>query len=194
MHKIKIPLLGSLIEGLAAEFKTKIKPVPGCVLRCDIAGGANFLGGSLCHTGIYLGDDRIVEIAKKGRKARAIVHIVDPIDFLNGKGTNFVRTGINVYVATDGKGHALGNDEIAKRALDYRIAHKSRGSYDLIDNNCHKFTVRCITGCEPDDAKLNEHDIEEALVEVFGCDRVTWEPTGFSINDSSFEDVDYTEE
>lgn len=192
--KFKIPIIGSLIEGLAAEFKAKIRPIPGCVLRCDVAGGVNFLGGSLCHTGIYLGDDRIVEISKKGRKARAVVHIVDPADFLNGQGTNFVRTGINIYVATDGEGHALGNSEIAHRALDYRIAHRNRGTYDLIDNNCHKFTVRCISGREPSGAKLNERAIEEALVEVFGCDQVTWEPTGFSINESSFNDVDYKEE
>jgi hypothetical protein len=188
MSKIKIPFIGSLIESLSAEFKDKIKPIPGSVLRCDLAGGANFLGGTLCHTGIYLGDDRIVEITKVGRKGVAKVHIVDPSDFLNGKGTNFVRTGINIYVATDGEGHALGCEDIAKRALDYRIAHRSRGTYDLIDNNCHTFSVRCVSGVEPGEAQLTEHDIESALKEKFGCSRVTWEPTGFSTVSLSFDD------
>lgn len=77
-------------------------------------GGANFLGGTVCHTGIYLGDDRIVEIVNA--RGRAKVHIVDPSDFLNGQGTNFLRTGINIYVATDGAGRALGSDEVAARA------------------------------------------------------------------------------
>jgi len=190
MSKIKIPLLGSFIEGLAAEFKEKIKPVPGSVLKCDLMGGVNLLGGALCHTGIYLGNDRIVEITKAGSKRRAKVHIVDPSDFLNGKGTNFVRTGINIYVATDGEGHALGGADIAKRALDYRIAHRSRGTYDLVDNNCHKFTVRCVTGAEPDEAQLTERDIERALKEKFGCCNVTWEPTGFSTVSLSFDDND----
>ena len=188
MSKIRIPLLGSLLESLAAEFKDKVKPVPGSVLKCDLAGGANILGGTLCHTGIYLGNDRIVEITKVGRKQLAKVHIVDPSDFLNGKGTNFVRTGINIYVATDGEGHALGGEDIAKRALDYRIAHCSCGTYDLVDNNCHTFSVRCVTGSEPDDAQLTERDVEKALKEKFGCRQVTWEPTGFSTVSLSFDD------
>ena len=189
MSEIKIPLLGSLLESLAAEFKDKVKPVPGCVLKCDLAGGANLLGGTLCHTGIYLGNDRVVEIAKVGSKRRAKVHIVDPSDFLDGKGTNFVRTGINIYVATDGEGHVLGGDDIAKRALDYRIAHRSRGTYDLVDNNCHKFTVRCVTGVEPEAAQLTERDIERALKEKFGCRNVTWEPSGFSTVSLSFNET-----
>jgi len=188
MSRIKIPLLGSFLEGLAAEFKEKIKPVPGSVLKCDLAGGANFLGGTLCHTGIYLGNDRIVEITKVGSRRRAKVHIVDPSDFLNGKGTNFIRTGINIYVATDGEGRALGGDDIAKCALDYRIAHRSRGTYDLVDNNCHTFTVRCVTGAEPADAQLTERDVERALKRKFGCRKVTWEPTGFSTVSLSFDD------
>lgn len=188
----KLPILGSLLEGFAAEFRDKIKPVPGSVLKCDLAGGVSVMCGSLCHTGIYLGDDRIVEVVPGKRKAK--IQIVDPYDFLNGQGTNFIRTGINIYVATDGEGRALGSQAVADRALDYHKRRKSGGEYDLVDNNCHKFTVRCVTGEEPENAKLTESDVEEALESVFGCDQVTWEPTGFGAGDISFDDVDYDDE
>ena len=194
MSTFKIPIIGSFLEGFAAEFKKKIKPVPGCVLKCDLAGGANFLGGSLCHTGIYLGNDRIAEIVPDDESGKAVAHSVEPIDFLNGQGTNFLRTGINIYVATDGEGRALGSAAIAKRAQTFCRARRSHGNYDLVDNNCHKFTVRCVIGCEPTEAKLNERDIEEALEETFGCNRVTWEPTGFSVRETSFNDIDYSDD
>lgn len=191
MMSFKIPILGSLIEGFKAEFKDKIRPIPGCVLKCDLAGGVSIMCGSLCHTGIYLGDNRIAEVVPGKRKAQ--VQIVDPYDFLNGQGTNFIRTGINIYVATDGEGNALGSQAIADRAMAYS-KRKSRGEYDLVDNNCHKFAVRCITGEESEDAKLSESDVEEALESVFGCDLVTREPTGFGAGDMSFDDVDYDED
>lgn len=50
-------------------------------------------------------NDEIAEITNVRGKARA--HVVDPSDFLNGQGTNFIRTGLNIYVATDGCGRAL---------------------------------------------------------------------------------------
>jgi len=187
MLGFKIPVIGSLVEGFAAEFKDKVKPVPGSVLKCDLAFGANFLGGSLCHTGIYLGNDEIAEITNEDSEAK--VNIVDPSDFLNGRGTNFIRTGINIYVATDGDGHALGSAKVAARARAFAELGR-RGEYDVVDNNCHKFTVRCITGDEPEDVKLTERDVEEALEETYGCSCVTWEPTGFSTVSSSFDDDD----
>ena len=187
MSKFKIPIIGSLLESLAAEFKDKVKPVPGSVLKCDLAFGADFLGGSLCHTGIYLGGDEIAEITNEDGAAK--VNVVDPADFLNGQGTNLIRTGINIYVATDGNGRALGSTKVAKRARAF-VELGRRGEYDLVDNNCHKFTVRCVTGEEPDDAKLTERDVEKALEDAFGCSCVTWEPTGFSTTSCSFDDDD----
>lgn len=186
MSSFKIPILGSLFESIAAEFKDKVKPVPGSVLRCDLAFGSNFAGGTLCHTGIYLGDDKIVEITNVEKKAK--IQIVDPYDFLNGQGTNFVRTGINIYVATDGCGNALGSPEIAARANAYKRQKRKSKDYDLVFNNCHMFTVRCITGEKSDAIKLTERDIEEALKDVFDCDEVTWEPTGYGMNSISFDD------
>ena len=187
MSSFKMPIIGNLLESIAAEFKDKVKPVPGSVLKCDLAFGADFLGGSLCHTGIYLGGDEIAEITNEDGAAK--VNVVDPADFLNGQGTNLIRTGINIYVATDGNGRALGSTKVAKRARAF-VELGRRGEYDLVDNNCHKFTVRCVTGEEPDDAKLTERDVEKALEDAFGCSCVTWEPTGFSTTSCSFDDDD----
>lgn len=82
MSEFTIPIIGNLLESIAAEFKDRVKPVPGSVLRVDLCGGANFLGGRICHTGIYLGNDEIAEITNVRGKARA--HVVDPSDFLMG--------------------------------------------------------------------------------------------------------------
>ena len=182
-----MPIIGNLLESIAAEFKDRVKPVPGSVLRVDLCGGANFLGGRICHTGIYLGNDEIAEITNVRGKARA--HVVDPSDFLNGQGTNFIRTGLNIYVATDGCGRALAAPEIAERARGL-AGHGRRGDYDLVDNNCHTFVVRCVTGREPSKPKLNDREVAAALKRVFKCERVTWEPTGFSTVSCSFDDED----
>ena len=155
------------------------------MLRCDLGLGANFLGGRLCHTGIYLGGDKIAEVTNI--RGRAKVMVVDPYDFLHGQGTNFLRTGINIYVATDGCGNALGSPEIAKRARSF-ARRSSCGEYDLVDNNCHKFTVRCVTGETPSAAKLTDRDVANALKRTFGCERITWERTGASSVNFSFDD------
>ena len=194
MSEFTIPIIGNLLESIAVEFKDRVKPVPGSVLRVDLCGGANFLGGRMCHTGIYLGNDEIAEITNVRGKARA--HVVDPSDFLNGQGTNFVRTGLNIYVATDGCGRALAAPEIAERARGCfgppggRPLPARAGEYDLVDNNCHTFVVRCVTGREPSRPKLNDRDVAAALKRVFKCERVTWEPTGFSTVSCSFDDED----
>ena len=194
MSEFTIPIIGNLLESIAAEFKDRVKPVPGSVLRVDLCGGANFLGGRICHTGIYLGNDEIAEITNVRGKARA--HVVDPSDFLNGQGTNCIRTGLNIYVATDGCGRALAAPEIAERARGCfgppggRPLPARAGEYDLVDNNCHTFVVRCVTGGEPSRPKLNDRDVAAALKRVFKCERVTWEPTGFSTVSCSFDDED----
>ena len=194
MSEFTIPIIGNLLESIAAEFKDRVKPAPGSVLRVDLCGGANFLGGRICHTGIYLGNDEIAEITNVRGKAR--VHVVDPSDFLNGQGTNFIRTGLNIYVATDGCGRALAAPEIAERARGCfgppggRPLPARAGDYDLVDNNCHTFVVRCVTGREPSKPKLNDREVAAALKRVFKCERVTWEPTGFSTVSCSFDDED----
>ncbi len=174
-----IPFLSDLAESILVELRDKIKPVPGSVLKCDLA------LGHACHTGIYIGNDEIVEVTNED--GEAMVNIVSPSEFLDGQPNSMIRSGINIYVATDGAGKALGSRKIAARAK--RLAGKSLGGYDIFDNNCHKLTVRCVTGEIPDEPQLTEDDVAEAIAGVFGG-VVTWEPTNYGSDSWSFEDDD----
>ena len=107
--------------------------VPGCIVVCDLA-------GSLAdHTGIYIGENnRIVERNGDGK-----IKKVTPYDFMNSHG---LRTGVNLYAAySDGK--IISNPEISNRA-SAAVGDKSK--YNLIFNNCHRFTAYCATGVQHD--------------------------------------------
>ena len=160
-----------------------VKPIPGSVLKCDLVLGA------ACHTGIYLGNDRIVEVTEIDGRAR--VRAVSPDEFLNGDPDSLVRTGVTIYVAASG-GKALGSAVIARRAR--ASLNRSRGEYKLLENNCHMFTRYCITGIDSDESVLTESEIEEILCDTFGIDSVTWCSTGLGSGDYSFDDIDYEEE
>ncbi len=185
-------MLGNLAESFCKNvFEKRVRPVPGSVLRCDLAGGIKLLGGfagSICHTGIYLGNDKIAEVSPVNGRAR--VRIVDPDEFLSGDSDSLNRIGAFIYVATDGD-EALGSEEIAQRAK--RSARRSRGEYRLLSNNCHMFTRYCITGEDSDDMAISESDIEEALCSEFGVSSISWKSTGFGAGDYSFDDVEYDE-
>lgn len=186
-------MIGNLAESFCKNvFEKRVRPVPGSVLRCDLAGGIKLLGGlagSVCHTGIYLGNDKIAEVSPVNGRAK--VRIVDPDEFLSGDSDSINRTGAFVYVATDGD-EALGSEEIAQRAK--RMARRTRGKYKLLSNNCHMFTRYCVTGEDSDDMAISEVDIEEALCDEFGVSSISWKSTGFGTGDYSFDDVEYDEE
>ena len=160
-----------------------VKPIPGSVLKCDLVLGA------ACHTGIYLGNDRIVEVTEIDGRAR--VRAVSPDEVLNGDPDSLVRTGVTIYVAASG-GKALGSAVIARRAR--ASLNRSRGKYKLLENNCHMFTRYCITGTDSDESVLTEEEIEEILCDTFGVDSVTWCSTGLGYGDYSFDGIDYEEE
>lgn len=159
-----------------------VKPIPGSVLKCDLALGV------ACHTGIYLGNDQIVEVTEINGRAR--VRAVSPDEFLNGDPDSLVRTGVTIYVAAS-NGEALGSAAIARRAR--ASLNRSRGEYKLLENNCHMFTRYCITGIDSDESVLTEEEIEEILRDTFGVDSVTWCSTGLGYGDYSFDDIDYEE-
>ena len=102
----------------------------GAIVWCDL------LLGSAEHSGIYVGDNKIVELTGDG-----VVREVSFEQFVS-TGESLVRTGFTVYALCNKKG-ILANPKIAKRALDKR--DNSRG-YNLFTRNCHQFTAGCITG------------------------------------------------
>jgi len=150
-------------------FMDEVHPVVGSVVRTDLALGL------ASHTGIFVGDNRIVEITEVDDKAR--VQIVSPKQFVNGGAT---RTGVYIYTAAakyaNGDLYALGDHGIADRALK---AVGSRGKYFTMCNNCHQFTRYCITGIDDEfSTPWTVDDIVEALKEKFGVDDVYWRSTG----------------
>ena len=182
--------------------RDQVKPILGSVLKCDLVGGV------ASHSGIYIGNNRIVEVANVSGRAK--VQVVSPSEFLSGASDSLVRTGAYIYVAAHYQGEAIGSTDIAERAL---IAiGDDRGEYNLLTNNCHMFTHYCISGEEPG-MKLSEDDLISALIEKFNLSRsserddgvlkricrtpisisdpspppvLEWASTGFGSGDSSF--------
>ena len=65
-----------------------VLPKPGSVLKVDLAAGL------ACHTGIYVGNNRIVEMTNQN--GTGIIKKVSPKYFLD---YSLVRTGLFIYVA-----------------------------------------------------------------------------------------------
>ncbi|MBQ7188547.1 MAG: lecithin retinol acyltransferase family protein [Kiritimatiellae bacterium] len=175
----------SLLESFVKNvFEKRVKPERGAILRCDL------LGSLAHHTGVYLGDDRIAEVTED-EDGWAVVREVTPETFLNGEGTSLNRSGAFIYVATDDD-EVIAEEQVA--SLAEAMIGSQRGEYNLLTNNCHRFTCHCILGENPDDMKLTDNDVAEALEETFGVSSVKWNSTGFGCGDDSFDDVEYDNE
>jgi len=96
------------------------------------------------HSGIYIGDDKIVELANIN--GTATIRIVSSEHFKEGD-DKISRIGSSIYVACkknrNGKCIAMGSQDIADRA---KAAVGETSQYSLFFNNCHMFTEYCITG------------------------------------------------
>lgn len=134
-----IPLLfkGALLyKGAQWTYKTidafigrHYTPKVGSVVYCN-------LGLACEHTGIYVGNNHIVHLNGNG-----MIEMVTPKEFCNRlQGLNPVFT---IFCVIDDCGHVLGDIECAKRALAMVGGKKH---YNLVSNNCHKFTAYCMTG------------------------------------------------
>lgn len=152
-------------------FMDQVSPKIGCVVRTDL-----WLGLAT-HTGIYVGDNTIIEITEEDDTAR--VRAVTPKEFVSG-GPN--RTGVYIYIAcgkSDGEVYALGSEDIARRA---REAIGSRGEYYFMCNNCHQFTRYCVTGVDDESSTpWTVDDIVEALKKKFVEDEICWRSAAGSL-------------
>ena len=152
-----------VLDGLAESFYKnvlcdQVQPKPGSILKVDLALNPF---ASACHTGIYVGRNRIVEMTNDN--GTGIIQKVSPQYFLN---YSRWRTGVFIYVACvkkDGKYYPLAAPEIAERA---RKAVGDRTEYDPLLDNCHLFTEYCITGKH--DSRIGTlESVEAALVRKF---------------------------
>ncbi|MEZ9595838.1 lecithin retinol acyltransferase family protein [Shewanella sp. 10N.261.52.F9] len=123
----------SHVDGQSAElspslWKTgdkRVQPVPGSIVCC-------FVFGVIEHTGIWIGDNTLVELHGSG-----LVRAVSVERFLVG------RSGSRIYQACNHQHQAL----IATQTLNNaKHAIFSYRDYDLFDNNCHRFVWHCLSG------------------------------------------------
>jgi hypothetical protein len=84
------------------------------------------------HTGIYIGDGQIVELSGSG--------LVRPLSFQRFLAD---RSGLELMFATTPSGDIIGSERAANRAIEKIYSYQD---YDLLRNNCHRFTYSCISG------------------------------------------------
>ncbi|QOL24548.1 hypothetical protein LP316_09270 [Thalassotalea sp. LPB0316] len=95
-----------------------VEPAIGSVVCCGI-------GGLFEHTGIWVGDNTIVELDGNG--------LIKPVSASRFLGN---RSGDNIFVACDSNAVPLALPDIAERALGQIYQYQD---YHLIENNCHQF-------------------------------------------------------
>ncbi|ABV87023.1 lecithin retinol acyltransferase family protein [Shewanella pealeana] len=123
------------LQGQSAELAPSIwktgdkmvAPEPGGIVCC-------FVFGVIEHTGIWLGDNTLVELHGSG-----LVRAVSIKRFLAG------RTGSRIYQACNHQHQALIGAQVLDRAKQSIFSYRD---YDLFDNNCHRFVWYCLSGEE----------------------------------------------
>lgn len=119
-------------EKIKQKFSKKVKPKEGSIVYCDLA------LGYAEHSGIYIGNDKIVELSSSGKIQKVSIE-----EFKSGG--LLTKTGIsdvNIYVSSK-NGSAVGSHKVARRA----IAKVGKTiEYNVLTNNCHKFSCGCLTG------------------------------------------------
>lgn len=115
-----------LVDEAVDLFRDKVTPVRGSVLYTDLA------IGFVEHSGIYIGNNRIVELNSDG-----YIEIVTPKQFMQG------GTGTVIYVSCDGK-DPVGDEDVAEWAELQVGGCTATLEYNVIFDNCHQFTLQCI--------------------------------------------------
>jgi hypothetical protein len=107
-----------------------VKPEIGAIVCCGIAGAFD-------HTGIWVGDNTIIEVDGNG-----LVKAVSPARFTDD------RSGKGIFIACDSLANPLVNEVAAQRAIEqiYQLR-----DYHMIDNNCHHFIWQCF---KPNDENI----------------------------------------
>lgn len=96
----------------------------GAVVYCDLA------FGYAEHSGIYVGDNSIVHLNKKGTVEKVALD-----EFTKG------TPAITIYISCI-NGCAVGSDSIGDFALS-QLGKQVK--YSIFSNNCHKFSSSCVT-------------------------------------------------
>ncbi|WP_104749329.1 AbrB/MazE/SpoVT family DNA-binding domain-containing protein [Helicobacter cynogastricus] len=154
---------------------------PGSVLYCKIG----FL--SLAeHSGIYIGDNLIVEITN--RDGKAWIRKAHPRHFLTrleDERNGNLKEGGKIYITCDKDGNALGSEQVAQRAETAHRSAKSKAKgkeyawfpVDDSELNCHKFSAGCLLGNFKNDCG-SFYKLEEAIGKTYGTFKWTYVEIG----------------
>ena len=104
-------------------------PIKGCILKCD-------LGVLLEHTGVYVGKGKIVSLNRHSQ-----IRVENETSFFP-PGTNPVLN--RIYAACYGDTDELLFSPVIARRAKKKVDQKT--PYNVLFNNCHRFTAGCITG------------------------------------------------
>ena len=99
-----------------------VEPAFGAIVCCGI-------GGVFEHTGIWVGENTIIELDGNG--------LIKPVSAERFIGN---RSGDNIFVACDSNATPLALPEIGERALAQVYQYQD---YHMIENNCHQFVWHC---------------------------------------------------
>ncbi|WP_448550031.1 hypothetical protein [Thalassotalea fusca] len=126
-------------------------PAYGSVICCGI-------GGVLDHTGIWVGDDTIVELDGNG--------LIKPVSVAR---FTKERSGKNIFVACDSKAQPLALAAAADRAIEQIYQVKD---YHLFDYNCHHFVWQCFA---PTDKHITTFKALNRNIAEFFDRKVYWD-------------------
>jgi hypothetical protein len=102
-----------------------VKPIPGSIVCCSVFSAFD-------HTGIWMQNNMIVELHGTG-----LIKAVSPQRFLNN------RSGNTLFVACDSLAKPLLVEGTVQRASEQIYNY---WDYDMLKNNCHRFSWLCVTG------------------------------------------------
>ena len=113
-----------MLLSMASGNVVKVEPEIGAIVCCG-------LGGILDHTGIYIGDNTIVELSGNG-----LVKAISMNRFIAE------RSGKQIFIACDSLEQPLVSVSAAQKATEQVFNYYE---YDVINNNCHRFIWECFT-------------------------------------------------
>ena len=121
----------------------KVKPKIGSLVCCGI-------GGLLEHTGIWVGENTIIELDGNG--------LIKPISVQR---FTKERSGNNIFIACDSKATPIADDVAASRAQNKIFQCLD---YHMVDNNCHQFIWQCFKPHDKDLSTFKELNIRLAVL------------------------------
>lgn len=131
--------------------------VEGCVVYHSM------IGEQIEHSGIYVGEYKIVSLSSKDKIVNSDAQIVEDSTrkFIDGS----LNSNRLIWASCLGPS-PVGNRKVAIRA---RKMVGERRNYDVLRNNCHQFTSGCLTG-NFENADNRFTSLESTVAEVLDAD------------------------